>query len=309
MTAIQPGTTFGNLTTIKEDTRYRGAKRWICKCDCGNQIYANEKALLSRYIISCGCHKKNVKDIVGNRFGFLEVLYRTTDDPFGKTQWVCQCDCGNTCVKSYRSLSEKSTVPSCGCYTNELLSEKNTKHGLTHHPLRKVWQRMRDRCNDPRDRAYPDYGGRGIKVCDRWNGDFMAFFEDMSPTYQHGLELDRIDNDGPYSPENCRWATHKENVRNRRSTLWIDSIYGEIPVGEFCEKTGMDYHTVYARLKVLGFPGVFVQIEDKHIRNVSKYKPLFEGEEAMWLDDKSEDKLLQLIAKAESQVKENNNGL
>lgn len=156
--------------------------------------------------------------------------------------------------------------------------------------------------SNPKDKRYKDYGGRGIKVCDRWNDKetgLEAFVADMGATYQPGLQLDRIDNNGPYSPENCRWVTCKENNRNRRNTLVIDSILGEMTLAEFAEKIGLPYTEVYQRLRVEGYPGVFLTLRYKH--GLSKFKPLFEGD-GLWLNDKIEQKLNKSIEEVEAQA-------
>jgi hypothetical protein len=98
------------------------------------------------------------------------------------------------------------------CY----VSTKMTRHGLSNHKLHNVWRNMKDRCSNPNRNAYPDYGGRGISVCEIWKSDFKSFFDwAMENGYQEGLELDRINNNGNYEPENCRWITHAENMQNR----------------------------------------------------------------------------------------------
>lgn len=112
---------------------------------------------------------------------------------------------------------------------------------------------MMARCENPGKPEYPHYGGRGIKVCERWHS-FEAFYTDMSSSYEEGLTLDRIDNDLDYSPENCRWATRKEQTRNRRCTVFVDcEPFGRIPLAELNELTGIGYDRLHCRL-VAGKP-------------------------------------------------------
>lgn len=301
---IKPDMVFGMLTTIKPLTGSKGGAQWFCQCECGNKVVANESALKNHRMTSCGCKRTKVPALLGKQFGRLLVLYRTVDNPDGKTQWVCLCECGNGYPATVRTLMHGSEVPSCGCYKSEVAAQKATKHGLVGTPLHRIWTHMRDRCNNPGDKRYFDYGGRGITVCERWNDretGLEAFVADMGSTYKSGLQLDRIDNDGPYSPDNCHWVTSKENNRNRRSTLMVDSIYGEIPLGEFVEKSGIPYHEVYGRLRTADYPGVFLTLKDK--RGLGKYKPIFEGD-GVWLDDADMKKLNSAIAEVESQIKE-----
>ena len=301
---IKPGAKVGKLTIIKEaDPGIRGGKQWLCKCDCGNDFIALDTALKGPSLRSCGCgHSFQEGNVTGQKYGRLEILYRTVDDPAGHPQFACKCDCGNVVLMNWGSLVRGSEVPSCGCYSSEIRAKKLTKHGLVGTPLHRVWNHMRERCNSPKDKRYKDYGGRGIYVCDRWDNKdsgLVAFVEDMGATYQPGLQLDRIDNNGPYSPENCRWVTSKENNRNRRDTLFINSILGEMTLAEFAEKIGLPYTEVYQRLRVQGYPGVFLTLKNK--RGLSKFKPLFDGN-GLWLNDKVEQNLNRSIDEVETQV-------
>lgn len=147
----------------------------------------------------------------GLRFGSLTVL-RQAPSKNGRRYWHCKCDCGNE--KSVIATNLRSGhTKGCGC------NERKATHGHTtggkSSPTYHIWSAMVQRCINPKTRKYNDYGGRGIKVCDRWRV-FQNFLDDMG-VKPHGLSLDRIDNNGNYEPGNCRWATGAEQVRNRRA--------------------------------------------------------------------------------------------
>ena len=156
------------------------------------------------------------QDLTGQVFERLTVLTYAGNDGT-KNCWSCKCSCGNT--KTVRANNLKSgRSKSCGCLSREVSKKLNTTHGQTGTKLYYVWMCMLQRCFNPKNKKYPRYGGRGITVCDRWKNSFENFLEDMGerPSTDHSIE--REDNDGNYCPENCVWATLKEQSRNKSVT-------------------------------------------------------------------------------------------
>jgi hypothetical protein len=148
-------------------------------------------------------------NLIGHRFGRLIVTAPMPAKP--RRKWQCICDCGNTTILNTGNLRSGNSK-SCGC-----ASPFTYKHGLTGTPLAHKYSDMKRRCYDPKAAAFPWYGGRGIAVCEEWRNSSSAFFAwALSHGYQPDLEIDRIDTDGDYSPNNCRFVTHLENMRNQR---------------------------------------------------------------------------------------------
>lgn len=183
-------------------------------------------------------------DLTGIRFGLL-VAIRFLDD--GSHRWECQCDCGNiTNVSKYRLA--KGLALGCRCRRSEATARAKTTHGLSKHPLYRTWKSMRTRCNNPNARHYERYGGRGIKICERWDS-FENFLSDMGekPTDAHTLE--RRDNLGNYEPENCFWATAIEQNNNTRRNIYV-TIKGEtLTARQWARKVEMNYGTFISRIR------------------------------------------------------------
>lgn len=170
-------------------------------------------------------------------------------DPENSRRWMCKCSCGNE-ISVRKNGLRYGSAKSCGCFKSEQISASKKQHGQSSNANRSgtysSWASMKTRCSNPKRPNYHNYGGRGIRVCDRWQ-EFSNFLEDMGDR-PVGLTLERIDVDGHYCPENCRWASRKEQARNSRTNVLI-SVGGEYkPIAQASEETGVSRHTYYNQI-------------------------------------------------------------
>jgi hypothetical protein len=158
-------------------------------------------------------------DITGRRFGRLIAMESVGSTIDGRRLWLCRCDCG--IEKSIRGKTlRRGETRSCGCLHQEAVHNRMTTHGATiNHKWRpeyRTWVNVKTRCLNPKFKDFHLYGGRGITICDKWRDNFAAFFADMGPKPAPEYSIDRIDPDGHYQPDNCRWATWAQQRRNQR---------------------------------------------------------------------------------------------
>ena len=187
-----------------------------------------------------------VEDLTGRVFGKLTVL-GLSRIPKSSPRWVCLCSCGKTREVQAVNLLRKNNQ-SCGCLRERNGHTKNRTNSLTY----RSWLSMWDRCSNPRNPSYPSYGGRGIQICENWFL-FSGFLKDMGERPDITYSLDRIDVNGGYSPENCRWATAKQQSRNRRNSRFIEAFGQRKTLAEWSEVFGVRETTIAHRINY-GWP-------------------------------------------------------
>jgi hypothetical protein len=186
---------------------------------------------------------KRIVPPIGARFGRLVCLGPTEDSG----RWKFQCDCGSPVKETWHNPVRRGIVQSCGCLWKETVPGNNKRHDKTGSRIYRLWSMMLDRCQNPRNRAYPRYGGRGIYVCESWKV-FDNFYADMGDR-PDGLSLNRIDNDGPYAPWNCEWATNTTQGRNRTNNRLLTLNGKTQPMSSWAEELGINKATLNTRIQ------------------------------------------------------------
>ncbi len=213
---------------------------------------------------------KKFTDLSGQKYGRLTVI-ESTGKVGKKYCWLCQCECGKQIIVQATNLRTGNTR-SCGCLRNEFITNLKMNHGQSNTRFYSIWSDMKRRCNNPKNKSYPRYGARGITVCNSWDSDFFAFYNDMYPSYiehvanfgEENTQIDRINGANGYSPDNCRWATVPDQQANRRSNRYI-TYNGET-------------HTVseWARILKISASTLFTKLNKQLLRPEEVIQKLFE---------------------------------
>lgn len=271
---VSIGDRFRKLTVLcRTDNKGRHAC-WMCRCDCGQQVVVRADRLRSGATGSCGCAKREYqearqvaieKGISFRNFGKVFVL-GTVREFMGRKQVHAVCICRYCAGANVQRVSDvlRRDFRGCDCPYIGTIEERIRKHGfpppwprrkresIEITMMRAEWRTMIARCHDPNNRDYPMWGGCGIVVCDRWRNSFNTFLADngVKPLDK---TLDRIDNNGPYSPANCRWATRQVQTENRRNTIFIQYHGRGVTLGELARQLGISYAQAYRRYRAGDF--------------------------------------------------------
>lgn len=283
---IKIGETYNGVKVL-EKFREKGHTKYWCICPvCGKRFSMKAETVgIAHQCKECNA-KSRIVDISGKRFGRLvaiEYAGKITSEisPTTISLWKCKCDCGNQITVRYPALISSNTR-SCGCLLDESrkINNVNKRRSVSHdfvfegnldnHPLRLIWKSMLMRCNNPNVMSYKHYGGRGIKVCDRWSGElgFENFVNDMGER-PDGTTLDRIDYNGNYEPSNCHWATSDEQANNRTDNIYIIVGGRKITAKQFCKALGLNYWVAIKQIQ----RGYDINIIAKDVRfNQGEYR-------------------------------------
>ncbi len=190
-------------------------------------------------------------NLAGKRFGKLIVL----EFAFVKNKrryWLCKCDCGKEKVIQLPHLTSKHTI-SCGCYQKQKAKQSLTKHGKYYTKLYSIWINIKDRCCNPKNKSYNNYGGRGINICSEWidkEKGFINFYDwAMKNGYKKDLTIDRIDVNGNYTPFNCKWSTKTEQQQNKRTNIFITFNNKTLNISQWAKELNVPYYRIQSRLK------------------------------------------------------------
>ena len=245
---MKVGDKIGKILLLEKIGRgYHKDAMWKCKCECGNIFYRYTSSVKKGK--SCGCDK--YEDIAGKKFGRLTVIKKVGVDKNQQSKWLCKCDCGNEIVVNRGNLSiNKIRTYSCGCWKKE----KITKHNKHKSKIYLAYIAMKQRCYNKDNKSYKYYGERGIKICDEWLNDFMNFYNwSISNGWEEHLSIDRIDVNGDYKPDNCRWVDSLMQMNNTRRNHYITYNNETHTIAEWSRILNKNYSTLYNLLKKNSF--------------------------------------------------------
>jgi len=188
-----------------------------------------------------------IENIAGRKFGRWTVIAKGSRTNAGRQRWKCRCECGTEREVTHGMLTFGESR-SCGCLSRDIQRSRHLTHGMTGTPEYDAWLNMRSRCYDKSCRMYRRYGGRGIRVCKKWLNNFAAFLRDMGtrPSPEHSI--DRRNNDGNYTPSNCRWATRSEQALNTSRTRLLAVGDVRLPLSVWAERLGVKSYVISKRL-------------------------------------------------------------
>lgn len=244
------------LTVIDENRFHKDGDYmngyYLCECKCGNKKYIKDTSIRTGRIRDCGCGNYLLDKFIGKKYGNYDVIgaYRKEQNGHIVIMLVCKCVCGK--IKNIRASQAKRYInQSCGCLSKK---QKRRPKGYSSKEIDKrigvIWCGMISRCYNEAETCYKEYGGRGITVCDEWRNSALAFYKwAINNGYCDGLTIDRIDVNGNYCPENCRWATMAEQTRNTRRTINYDFNGKKMTVAEIARELNISPFTLYSRIR------------------------------------------------------------
>jgi hypothetical protein len=261
---ITPGRRFGRWNVVKEAGHIRtksgiSLRQVLCKCTCGTQRVVRWVHITSGRSLSCGCLKtaalkSRIRPVAKHeRFGRWTVISEASSlsslAGYRVRRLLCRCDCGTQRVVKLQSLVTHNSL-SCGCFQRERTREAVTRHGHCRKGTGKSrayasWQHMRFRCENPQSAGYRHYGGRGIRVCKRWQSfeNFLADMGEPSPR----MSLDRLNNNGDYKPSNCKWSSYSDQLSNTRVTVYLRFRGESLSLRDWSQRTGIPRRVLYHR--------------------------------------------------------------
>ena len=243
------GKRFGFIEVLSEAPKRGYARYVLCKCHrCGRVKEICLQSIIKGITKSCGCGHR--KSLIGRKYGSLTVVdYATKHNGIEDTYWICKCDCGNIVEVNGDSLNKGRVVRCKQCPKPKGNDSPVFKHGLTNSRLMRIWTDIKARCYNPNEKAYKNYGGRGVKMCDEWRNNSKSFFYwALNNGYNETLTIDRINTNGNYEPSNCRWVDRKTQCNNQRNNHYVEYKGERLTISQLAEKYGLKKHRVVSRL-------------------------------------------------------------